>query len=491
MIRFLLVRVYAEQRGAKVVQSTTPIIMWFRRDLRLSDHPALSAAAETGRPVIPVFILDDLVQGLGAAPKWRLGLGLEQFASGLNRIGSRLILRRGQALESLQQIISETGATEVCWSRAYDPSSIERDTHIKSALSKQGVLAKSFAGHLLFEPWTVSTKTGQPFRVFTPMWKAVQGRDIPHPSVALQKLHGPEAWPASDNLNDWHLGRAMERGAGVVGPYVKPGEQAAFDHVRAFLSRISSYGVDRDRLDIDGTSNLAEYLSLGEIGPRSVWHMVERAAMMGAQGTGSFLRQLVWREFAYHLMYHTPHMLTGNWKPEWDSFPWNTDPDRPEVVAWRQARTGVPVVDAGLRQMYVTGRMHNRARMIVASYLTKHLMTHWRIGMDWFADCLIDWDPAANAMGWQWVAGSGPDASPFFRIFNPQTQQARFDPQGAFLRRWIAEGTPNPDPAALAYFDAIPRSWGLSPDADYPRPVVDLADGRRRALLAYESRKSQ
>ncbi|WP_298932278.1 deoxyribodipyrimidine photo-lyase [uncultured Ruegeria sp.] len=474
-----------------MAQGQSPIILWFRRDLRLSDHPALKAASETGRPIIPIFILDDLVQHLGPAPKWRLGLGLEAFDQSLRQIGSRLILRRGNALDQLRHLISETGAKSVYWSRAYDPEAIERDTMIKSTLSAKSVQAKSFAGHLLFEPWTVATKAGQPFRVFTPMWRAVQSREVSVPDAAPTRLPAPTQWPASDDLASWKLGTAMNRGLFVVSPYVQPGEKAALDHLDGFLDRVSGYSNDRDRLDRDGTSNLSEYLSLGEIGPRTAWQRVQRAAMMGVSGTEAYLRQLVWREFAYHLMYHTPRLLTGNWKPEWDGFPWNIDPNHPDVVAWQQARTGIPVVDAGLRQMYVTGRMHNRARMIVGSYLTKHLMTHWKIGMDWFADCLIDWDPAANAMGWQWVAGSGPDASPFFRIFNPQTQQERFDPDGAYIRRWIAEGQADPSDTALAYFDAVPRSWNIRPDTDYPKPVVALPDGRRRALAAYECRKNQ
>ncbi|MFY2826325.1 cryptochrome/photolyase family protein [Ruegeria sp. MALMAid1280] len=470
--------------------SQSPIILWFRRDLRLSDHPALSAAARTGRPIIPVFILDDVVEALGAAPKWRLGLGLKTFAQSLEKAGSRLILRRGDALTVLQKLIAETGATAVYWSRAYDPGATARDTRVKSALTGQGVEATSFAGHLLFEPWTVATKTGQPFRVFTPMWRAVQGRDIAAPEVAPSAIPAPQNWPESDDLAAWKLGAAMNRGAAIVAPYVRPGESAAFEALHGFFDRISDYSADRDRLDRDGTSNLAEYLSLGEIGPRSVWHAVQRAAMTGAQGTEAYLRQLVWREFAYHLMFHTPHLLTENWKPEWDAFPWNTDASRPEVVAWQQGRTGIPAVDAGLRQMYVTGRMHNRARMIVASYLTKHLMTHWKIGMNWFAECLTDWDPAANAMGWQWVAGSGPDAAPFFRIFNPRTQQQKFDPHGTYLKRWIAEEQAAPSISALSYFDAVPRSWGLEAASSYPEPVVDLTSGRARALVAYEGRKT-
>jgi deoxyribodipyrimidine photo-lyase len=468
----------------------SPIIMLFRRDLRLSDHPALSAAVKTGRPVIPVYILDDLTEALGAAPKWRLGLGLDVFAQVLESVGSRLILRRGDALAVLQNLISETGAKTVYWSRAYDPDAIARDTRIKSALTGQGVAATSFEGHLLFEPWTVATKAGQPFRVFTPMWRAVRGRDVAAPEAAPLMVPAPANWPISEDLEDWKLGAAMNCGADVVATHVRPGESAAFEALHGFLDRISDYSVDRDRLDKDGTSDLSEYLSLGEIGPRSVWHAVQRAAITGAQGTEAYLRQLVWREFAYHLMFHTPHLLTENWKAEWNAFPWNTDASHPDVVAWQQGRTGIPVVDAGLRQMYVTGRMHNRARMIVASYLTKHLMTHWKIGMDWFADCLIDWDPAANAMGWQWVAGSGPDASPFFRIFNPLTQQEKFDPNGAFLSRWIAEGQAEPSATALSYFEAVPRSWALNPALSYPEPVVNLAAGRARALAAYESRKT-
>ncbi len=467
-----------------------PIILWFRRDLRLSDHPALDTAVNSGSPIVPVFINDDLVQGLGTAPKWRLGLGLETFGQSLKAQGSRLILRRGAALDVLRNLIKETGARTVFWTRSYDPEAIARDTMIKSELTSQGLIAKSFPGHLLFEPWQVATKAGQPFRVFTPMWRAVSQMGVPMPIDTPGKLIAPASWPGSERLADWDLGRGMNRGAAVVRPYVVPGEVAAHERLNGFLDAVSRYKDDRDRMDEVGTSNLSEYLSLGEIGPRSVWHRVKTAAALGVQGTDAYLRQLIWREFAYHLMYHNPHMLTANWRSEWDDFPWQADPDAVFAQIWRQARTGIPVVDAGLREMYVTGRMHNRARMIVASYLTKHLLVHWKIGMDWFADCLIDWDPAANAMGWQWVAGSGPDAAPFFRIFNPETQRERFDPYSDYLRRWIAEGNADPSPQSLAYFGAVPRSWGLSPDAPYPQPIVGLAEGRSRALAAYESRKT-
>ena len=233
---------------------------------------------------------------------------------------------------------------------------------------------------------------------------------------------------------------------------------------------------------------MSEYLALGEISPRTCWHAGLSALHRGAKGAEKWLKELVWREFAYHLMYHTPRILTGNWREEWAAFPWNEDADRPEVLAWKQGRTGEPFVDAAMREMYVTGTMHNRARMIVASYLTKHLMTHWRIGQKWFEECLTDWDPASNAMGWQWVAGSGPDASPYFRIFNPATQLEKFDPDGEYLARWLAEGRDRPSPTALAYFDAVPRRWELSPKDAKPQPLVELSEGRKRALAAYEAR---
>ncbi len=467
-----------------------PVIVWFRRDLRLSDHPALTAAVQSGCPVLPLYICDEVVESLGAAPKWRLGLGLKAFSDTLRGRGSELILRKGQAFDVLRSLIAETGAGAVFWSRCYDPVTIERDTRIKAQLTAQGIHARSFSGHLLFEPWDVQTKAGQPFRVFTPMWRAVQGRDVPAPSPFPGALRLMDQWPASDSLADWNLGQEMNRGASITRKYVRPGERAGLDHLQDFLDVIPDYSKDRDRPDLPKTSKLSEYLSLGEIGPRTVWHAVQNAAMAGVTGTEPFLRQLVWREFAYHLMCNSPHIVSDNWRPEWNGFSWSTDAQSRSVMAWKQARTGIPFVDAGLREMYVTGRMHNRVRMIVASYLTKHLATHWKIGMNWFADCLIDWDPAANALGWQWVAGSGPDAAPFFRIFNPDTQRERFDPNSAYLRRWIAEGQSDPAPEALAYFDAVPRSWRLSASDDYPRPVVELAAGRKHALQLYEALKT-
>ena len=466
-----------------------PLILWFRRDLRLADQPMLAAAAALGRPVVPVFILDPETEALGAASKWRLGLAVEAFATALAGLGVRLVLRRGPALAVLRGLVAETGAGGVWWSRAYDPASVARDTAVKAALKAEGGEARSFAGHLLHEPWEVQTGQGGFYRVFTPYWKATRGRGVAAPEPAPKRLRGVERWPVSDRLEDWRLGAAMNRGAGVVARYQAVGEAAARAKLGTFLEGpVDRYAEMRDFPGLAGTSRLSENLTYGEIGIRAVWHAGLRARDDGCAGAESFLRELAWREFSYHLMHHTPHITRANWKPDWDAFPWRGD--NPDAERWRRGMTGEPFVDAAMREMYVTGTMHNRARMIVASYLTKHLLTHWRVGQDWFAECLTDWDPAANAMGWQWVAGSGPDAAPYFRVFNPAGQAEKFDAEGRYRRRFVAELSTAPGAEALGFFDAVPRAWGLAPGLAYPAPVVDLAGGRARALAAYGAGKA-
>ncbi|MBN2906009.1 MAG: deoxyribodipyrimidine photo-lyase [Rhodobacteraceae bacterium] len=470
----------------------SPILWWVRREMRLSDNPALAAACATGRPVIPVVIHDAALTDLGAAAKWRMGEGLKVFAGALADVGSRLILRRGPALAVLRDLLAETGAGGVIWTRAYDPDSVARDTEIKAALKQAGVEAQSLAGHLLYEPWTVQTGTGGFYRVYTPFWKAVRDREIADPLAAPARIPAPDTWPASDHLDDWNLGAAMRRGAGVLAAHARVGERAAQDRLAQFAAGpIADYAQARDLPARDATSRMSEHLTLGEISPRACWHAGQGALARGLPGAETFLKELVWREFAWHLMWHTPHIATASWRPEWEDFPWSTDAHSPQVTAWKQGRTGIEFVDAAMREMYVTGTMHNRGRMIVASYLTKHLMSHWRIGQQWFADHLTDWDPASNAMGWQWAAGSGPDAAPYFRVFNPVSQLVKFDPTRAYADAWIAEGRRRPAATALAYFDAVPRAWGLSPDMAYPDPVVTAEDGRKRALAAYQSHREQ
>ncbi|NNE78857.1 MAG: deoxyribodipyrimidine photo-lyase [Silicimonas sp.] len=465
-----------------------PVIWWVRKDLRLSDNPALSEAVRLGKPVIPVFVLDEVFSGYGAAPLWRFGLGLGALAQSLKAVGSRLVLRRGPAAQVLEKLAAETGAGAVRWSRAYDPDQVARDTKVKAALQASGVDAASLPGHLLFEPWTVETGTGGYYKVYSPFWRAVRGRDVPAPLPEPGTIPAPETWPASDGLEDWGLDRPMQRGADVVRRHAVVGEAAALDRLGTFIEdRIAQYKERRDFPAEPATSGLSENLAWGEISPRTCWHGTVRAMDEGKTGAEHFLKELVWREFAYHLVWHTPHILLRNWREGWDRFPWKTD-QTPGFAAWTMGRTGQRFVDAAMRELYVTGTMHNRARMIVASYLTKHLITHWRLGQDWFADCLIDWDPASNAMGWQWVAGSGPDAAPYFRVFNPDTQLQKFDPDGTYARRWIAEDEAAPSDTALSYFQAVPKSWNLSPDMTYPQPIIDLAEGRARALAAYEAR---
>jgi deoxyribodipyrimidine photo-lyase len=459
-----------------------PVIVWFRRDLRLSDHPALAAAVATGQPVLPLFIHDETVETLGAAPRFRLGLSVGALAADLAAQGSRLILRRGRALDVLAALAAETGATAIHWSRYYAPDHIARDRAVKDWAAGAGIAARSYAGALLHEPSRLLTGAGRPYSVFTPFRRRLAASDIEPPLPAPGRLQPPGDWPDGDRLDDWRMARAMNRAAEVVAAHLSVGEAAARDRLGLFLQdRAGRYAEDRDRTDRDATSGLSENLAWGEISPRQIWHLTTALS-----GTGEkFLSELAWRDFAWHLMAHFPDLASRSWRAGWDRFPWRADSDRAE--AWRRGRTGVELVDAGMRELYVTGRMHNRVRMVVASYLTKHLLTDWRIGLRWFQDCLVDWDPAANAMNWQWVAGSGPDAAPFFRIFNPDTQAERFDPDGLYRRRWLAHAARPPAPDALSFFAAIPRSWRMDPADPPPRPVEPLAAGRAQALAAFEA----
>ena len=462
-----------------------PLILWFRRDLRLADHPMLAAAVATGRPLIPVFILDPETDANGAAAKWRLGLSVGDFAAQLQRLGLRLVLRRGPALDVLTALIAESGAAGVMWSRLYDPVSQHRDAAVKAALKERGLIAQSFAGHVLFEPWSVQTGGGGFYKVYTPYWRAVRDRDVGPQLPAPSAARAPEVWPDSDTLPAWQLGAAMQRGAAIVLPYQRIGEAAALVRLADFVAGpVGPYQDRRDFMAEAASSGLSENLTYGEISPRQVWHAGMRAREASAAGAEHFLKEVAWREFAHHLVYHSPHMITQAWRAEWESFPWRADND--DAERWRRGMTGEPAVDAAMRQMYVTGTMHNRARMIAASYLTKHLLTDWRVGQAWFAECLTDWDPASNAMGWQWVAGSGPDAAPYFRIFNPATQAEKFDPNRSYRTRWLRPTSPE----AESFFRAVPMAWGLDLFAPYPQPVIKLEAGRARALAALAQRKA-
>jgi len=457
--------------------SDAPIIVWFRRDLRVSDHPALSAAQATGRPVIPLFILDEVIETLGAAAKWRMGLGIDHFQKTIAKIGSKLILRRGKAVGVLLDLIAETGASEVYWSRAYDPASIARDTEVKANL--KGI---SFTGHLLYEPWLPKTKVGENFKVYTPFWRHVRaGFDIDAPLPAVTHLCIPREWPESDILLDWKMSANMQRGSTVVAKFVHVGERTAVIRLNKFLdTAVEGYKSDRDFPMKPATSGLSENLTYGEISPRTVFNAGQLAFEQGKQGAEHFLKELVWREFAYHLLWNFPKLDEICWRREWEDFSWRGE--NSDATAWKQGRTGQSFVDAGMRELYTTGTMHNRLRMIVGSYLTKHLQTDWRVGLKWFEDCLIDWDPAANAMGWQWIAGCGPDAAPYFRVFNPGLQSEKFDKDEGYRNTWLHT---DKHVNAQAFFDAIPTSWELTPDTKNITEIIELSQGRKRALDAY------
>ena len=466
---------------------------------------------ESGAAVLPVYIMDPIEDAmLGGAARWRLMRSLEQLSQDIKALGGRLLIRRGEALTVLRALVKETGAEAVHWSRYYEPRVIERDRNVKAALRKDGVAVERHPGFLLREPFSTETQTGGFYKVYTPFKNAL--REAYEPGAALappKRWPAPGAWPESLDIADLKLDAPMRRGAAVLARAVgeQVGETAALSRLEAFLQDDAArYAEDRDRLDRRATSRLSAPLSLGEISPRLIWIKAQRTGDLtpdAGRGVEKFLDEVVWRDFAWHLAFHTPHMLSSNWREGWDDFPWRGEEEGgDDLEAWRRGRTGVAVVDAAMRELYVTGLMHNRARMITASYLTKNLMIDWRLGERWFADCLIDFDPASNAMGWQWVAGSGPDAAPFFRIFNPETQAEKFDPEAHYRAHWLPERYDAEPSLALEdgaadrvdgsdFFDACPRSWSMSPDDPAPKPSISLKAGRERALGAYQTLRKQ
>ena len=458
-----------------------PVLLWLRRDFRLADHPALTAAVETGSPIIPVVINDEVMSSLGAAAGWRMAEAIAHFDTRLSVLGSKLVLRSGNAVEVLRQLAAETGAQSVYWSRWYEPSGVARDKSVKAALVADGIDARSFPGFLVFEPWTVETGQGRPYSVYSPFWRAVRDRPVAEPLPAPDILKAPDAWPDSEKISEWSLGAGMSRGAAVVARHAGIGEMVAMSRLDRFCAeRLGAYKEDRNRPDLEATSRLSENLTYGEISPRTVWHRGQRALQSGAAGAEHFLKELVWREFAWHLLWYAPNLATKNWREKWDAFPWQGASEKSQ--AWCFGETGIEMVDAGMRELYVTGTMHNRVRMIAASYLTKHLGTDWRIGRAWFEETLIDWDPAANAMGWQWVAGCGPDAAPYFRIFNPDTQAQTYDPERKYRGNFLDQD----GEGAREFMAAIPESRAISRPA---KPIASLPEGRARALAAYASVK--
>lgn len=472
-------------------------IVWFRQDLRLADNPALAAACEAGGKVVPLYILDDDTAGSwqpGGAGRWWLHHSLQALGRDLKKRGAALCLRRGEAAAILPDLAAETGATAVYWNRCYEPFAIARDKKLKAELKERGLTVESFNGSLLSEPWEIKTGQGGPYKVFTPFWKALLAAPEPAAPLPAPKKVDGFAGQASDELDAWALLPIKPDWAGGLRETWQPGETGAASGLGSFLDEAAAnYKNKRDNPSIRGTSRLSPHLHWGEISPRQVWHTVKHAIARDglSESAGlSYLRQLAWRDFSHVLLYHWPEFPETSWKPEYDSFPWRDDEQA--YTAWCRGRTGYPIVDAGMRELWHTGWMHNRVRMITASFLIKHLLIPWQRGEAWFWDTLVDADLANNAAGWQWVAGSGADASPYFRIFNPITQGEKFDPKGDYIRRWVPEIADLPDAYLNKPWEAPPdvlESAGITFGETYPKPMVDHKAARERALAGYETIK--
>ncbi len=462
-------------------------LLWFRQDLRLAGNPALAAALARGGPLIPVYIHAPEEEGdwpPGAASCWWLAGSLAALDADLRARGSRLTVLRGPTADALRRLAAMTGATAVSWNRRYEPAAAARDAALATSLPADGLHVRIHAAALLAEPWTVATQAGRPFQVFTPFWRAqLRQLDPPLPDPAPEWIPGPEDWPATLPLDSLGLLPVVPWDRAMRACW-QPGESGAHAALERFLATaFAGYGEGRDRPAENGTSRLSPHLHWGEISPAQVWHAAAEAAARQGQGpqdwrASPFITELGWREFAYHLLHHFPHTPAQPLRPEFARFPWAEDPAALE--AWRRGRTGIPLVDAGMRQLWATGWMHNRVRMVVASFLVKQLRQPWQEGARWFWDTLVDADLAANSLGWQWSAGSGADAAPYFRIFNPVTQGRRFDPDGSYVKRWLPELLDLPEAIIHA-----PWTSPLGAKAAYPEPIVDLGAARRAALAAY------
>ena len=458
--------------------STATAIVWFRRDLRLTDNPALAAACESAGRIVALYVHAPEEEGEwqpGAASRWWLHHSLARLGESLRERGGELCIRRGPTLPALLTAARETGATRVYWNRVYDPSIVVRDARIRTELRDAGLEAESFNAALLVEPWEVRTAQGDPYRVFTPFWRNCVGLldTRPRPLPPPERIAAPPAGMSGVPLADLALRPSIRWDTGLAAAWT-PGEQGALERLEEFCdTAMPDYGDGRNRPDRASTSHLSPCLHFGEIGPRQCLAAIRNALLQqpAAQpAADAFVRQLFWREFAHHLLHHYPHTATDPLDTRFAKFPWQPRADWLE--AWRHGRTGYEIVDAGMRELWATGWMHNRIRMLVASLLTKNLRQHWLEGARWFWDTLVDADLANNTLGWQWTAGCGADAAPFFRIFNPVLQAERYDPDGAYVRRWVPElSTRGDDPRR------------------YPRPVVDFRESRAAALAAYATIK--
>lgn len=459
--------------------STTNLV-WFRDDLRASDNPALSAACARGGPVIACFVREQFtkIREHGAASRWWLHHSLRALDTTLQERGGRLILRSGDPRKIIPEMVTETDAKAVHWNRRYDPKQVEMDKSIKAGLQAQGIEAISHKANLLFEPWELQTGSGQSYKVFTPFWRAARQAGLPDRPLPLpRRIQSLQNLPPSDCLDDWQLLPSSPNWARGFAPIWQPGETGAHQQLQTFLqSGIARYADGRDIPGKSYTSRLSPHLAFGEISPRQIVSAVRKTFPEAPdRNAEKFLSEVGWREFAKSISYHAEDLANINWRPEYDDFPWVRDDAA--LARWQQGHTGIALVDAGMRELWETGYMHNRVRMVVASFLIKNLLIDWRKGEQWFWDTLLDADVANNPFGWQWVAGSGADAAPFFRIFNPVTQGGKFDPHGDYIRKWV------PERANLSAGDVH------KPGACGTEPLVNMKTSRERALTALQSIK--
>ena len=469
-----------------------PTIVWFRADLRVADNPAVFEASRGDRPVIGLYIFDDETPGewgIGGAAKWWLHHSLVALEQSLTKIGGALVLRQGNAADVLAEVVRETNAGKVYWNRCYEPFTIKRDKGIKETLLDQGIEAKSFNGSLLFEPWTIETKAGGFYKVYTRFWLTCRDKGTPAPPLdAPTHLEKFEGDVKSDMLDDWELLPTSPDWAEGLRDRWAPGEAGAMERLDTFLDTgAEDYDNLRNFPAIPATSNISPHLHIGDISPRQIWKItVDRLGW--TKETEKFLKEIVWREFAYHVFYYLPEIPEEPMHNRFDAFPWRED--TAALLAWQTGQTGYPMVDAGMRELWQTGHMHNRVRMITASFLVKHLLLPWQQGEAWFWDTLVDADLAVNAFSWQWVAGCGADAAPYFRIFNPITQGQKFDPDGTYIRTYVPEIADLPDKylhTPWAAPDDVLHDAGVKLDETYPRPIIDHKMARERALEAFKS----
>ncbi|KQT88493.1 deoxyribodipyrimidine photo-lyase [Aurantimonas sp. Leaf443] len=474
-----------------------PVVVWLRNDLRLDDNPALFHAGETGRPVLALYVLEEEdVRPLGAAHRWWLHHSLEAFAKSVKKAGAPLVLRRGKAAEIVPEIVEAVGASALFVNRRYETRERAVDDRVEKALGEKASMER-FTGHLLHDPERIQTKTGGYYKVYTPFLRSFEKAHGPRdPFDPVETLKGFDGrMPKSDTLKDWDLLPTRPDWSKGFAEAWTPGESAAHERFSTFCDDLlDGYVKGRETPGEDGTSRMSPYLRFGEISPHRLWHgahdVARRRKSIPEKALQTFRQELVWRDFNYHILFHFDALPEANFNARFDRMPWRRA--KSDLAAWQKGMTGYPIVDAGMRQLWEMGWMHNRVRMIVGSFLTKDLLLDWRAGEAWFWDTLVDGDIGSNTAQWQWIGGSGADAQPFFRVFNPVGQSEKFDKAGDYIRRFVPELAKLPDKAIHAPWqtdEAVLRKAGVELGKTYPKPVVDHSGARQRALDAFAETK--